>query len=152
MSEAVRYRPFPRGALFGAAGLIGIAIVSASTARVTGVGTTRMPNATPIIERQLRFEDRTDGAVVVYEGRTAQVVEVVAPGTNGFLRGVIRGIVRARKREAIGADIPFTLIRWSDGRLSLEDSSTGQRVSLEAFGMTNAAVFAHLLAAPGAAP
>ena len=36
----------------------------------------------------------------------------------------------------------------ADGRLTLVDPATSERVDLESFGPTNAAVFAQLLAAP----
>ena len=36
------------------------------------------------------------------------------------------------------------LNRWSDGRLSLDDPSTGEHVDLEVFGPTNAETFARL--------
>ena len=145
MSPSAQARSFPRGPLIGAAALVGIAMVSASVARLSGIGATHMPPATPVISRDLRFEDRPDGAVMIYAARTATVVDVLPPGSNGFVRGVLRGLARARKREHLGADIPVRLIRWSDGRLSVEDPSTGEAITLEAFGISNAAAFARLL-------
>ena len=47
-------------------------------------------------------------------------------------------------------DPPFRLARWSDGRLTLEDPTTGRRIELGAFGPTNAEVFAELMQAPTA--
>ena len=43
--------------------------------------------------------------------------------------------------------IPSELIGRADGRLTLEDPTTGRRVDLESFGPTNAGVFAQLLVA-----
>ena len=40
---------------------------------------------------------------------------------------------------------PFKLIARTDGRLTLFDPVTGQRIDLESFGPTNAAVFAPFL-------
>ncbi len=37
----------------------------------------------------------------------------------------------------MGAETPFRLTRWSDGRLSLDDPATDRHVDLEAFGPTN---------------
>jgi putative photosynthetic complex assembly protein len=70
---------------------------------------------------------------------------VVPPGTNGFLRGVLRGMARARRNEHVGEEPPFTLTRWADGQMTLADPQTGQRISLEVFGPTNARPFAQLL-------
>ena len=74
------------------------------------------------------------------------MVETVAPGTNGFLRGTMRGLARERKRQGIGAELPFRMIGRADGRLTLEDPGTGRRVDLGSFGPTNAAAFARLMA------
>jgi putative photosynthetic complex assembly protein len=143
---------FPKGALLGAAAVIGLSLILAGLGRLTGLGTTQMPAAVPVEARELRFEDRADGAVAVYEGRDGRLVDLVAPGTNGFLRGALRGLARERKRQDIGVEPPFRLTRWADGRLSLEDPATGRRIDLEAFGPTNAAAFARLLTAQGARP
>ena len=70
---------------------------------------------------------------------------MLPPGTNGFIRGVLRGLARDRKLQRIGTEPPFRLTRWVDGRLSLDDPATGRRIELGAFGPTNAAAFAGLL-------
>jgi putative photosynthetic complex assembly protein len=106
----------------------------------------------PVESRELRFEDRDDGAVAVYEAADGATVDVLAPGTNGFVRGVMRGLARERKRQEIGQQPPFRLTRWADGRLTLDDTATGRRIELAAFGPTNTGAFARLLHAGEAAP
>jgi putative photosynthetic complex assembly protein len=152
MSPSIQARSFPRGPLIGAAALVGLAMASATLARMSGIGATHLPPAAPVVSRDLRFEDRPDGAVTIYAARTATVVDVLPPRSNGFVRGVLRGLARARKREHLGADVPVRLTRWSDGRLSVEDPSTGEAITLEAFGMTNAEAFARLLNLQEATP
>ena len=83
--------------------------------------------------------------MVISEADTGRVVDVASPGTNGFLRSTMRGLARDRKRQDLGAEAPFRLTRWADGRLSLQDEATGRSIDLGAFGPTNAAVFAHLM-------
>ena len=73
--------------------------------------------------RTLHFADRNDGAVEVTDA-DRHIVAVLPPGTNGFARGVMRGLARARKLEDVGQEPPFVLTRWADGRLSLDDPST----------------------------
>ena len=97
--------------------------------------------------RDLRFDDRADGGVVITEWPAGDVVAVLPPGTNGFVRGVMRGLARDRRAREIGSEPPFRLTHWSDGRLTLDDPSTGRRIDLDAFGPTNTAVFARLMGA-----
>jgi putative photosynthetic complex assembly protein len=78
---------------------------------------------------------------------TSAPIEVVAPATNGFLRATMRGLARQRIRQDSDREIPFRLTGWADGRLTLEDPTTGRKVEMEAFGITNEEVFAHLLTA-----
>lgn len=148
MSEAAHIQPFPRGTVVAAAGLIGLTIVAAGVGRLADIGVTRMPAAAPVQSRVLHFADRTDGGVEVTDSE-GRVVEIMPGGTNGFARGALRGLARERRRSDIGAEPPFVLTRWSDGRLSLEDPTTKRLINLEAFGTTNSAVFARLLTGEG---
>jgi putative photosynthetic complex assembly protein len=103
-----------------------------------------MPEAPAAEAVAISFEDRADGAVVV---RTEDGAEraVLAPGTNGFIRGVLRGLARERRMNGKGADTPFHLVLRVDGRLALADPATGRTLDLGAFGHTNADAFARLL-------
>ncbi len=152
MQAAEAARPFPRGALVAAAALVGLALVLALTARLTGVGRMAMPEAAAVSSLELTFQDRADGGVAVVEVPTGRLVQMVEPGTGGFIRGVLRSLTRGRMLDEVGADLPFRLTYWSDGRLTLEDAGTGQRIELESFGPTNMQAFASLLAAGKGAP
>jgi putative photosynthetic complex assembly protein len=147
MTESTSTPPFPRGPLFGAGALVLFTLVLAATSHFTGIGTSTVADATPVEARDLRFEDRSDGAVAVLQAKDGRVVEILAPGTNGFVRGVLRGLARERKMEGIGTKPPFRLIRWDDGRLSLKDMATGREIELVSFGVTQVEVFAKMLEA-----
>jgi putative photosynthetic complex assembly protein len=144
MGDPFRDTTLPRGALLGAAALVGLSLIGATISRLYGVSATPAPPAAVVEMRELRFDDRADGAVVVTDARTGEV-QVMAPGTNGFMRGVLRGLAQERLRQHEGGSTPFRLTHWSDGRLSLTDPVTGRNVYLEAFGPTNAGAFAALL-------
>jgi len=148
MSDPFANRPFPRPALFGAAVLIALSIGMAAMGRLTNIGTTRMPDSAVVQQRQVQFQDQSDGGIAVYDTQAQQRIALLAPGTNGFLRGVLRGLVRERRRSDIGAQTPFVLTRWADGRLSITDPAIGRQINLEVFGPTNSGVFAQLLLAP----
>lgn len=139
-------KPFPRLALVGAAALLGFAMLAAAGSRLTDIGTTELPPAEPAASRDLHFEDLPDGSlVVVTAAAERQLVDMLAPGGGGFVRGVLRGLNRDRKLRGIGPEEPYRLTRWRDGRLSLSDSATGMRIDLEPFGPTNIEAFARML-------
>jgi putative photosynthetic complex assembly protein len=137
----------PRGALIGAAVLVGGSLLMVGLARLTGYVPAQAPASAIVETRDLRFDDRPDGAVLIYSSADDRLVYTLQPGTNGFVRGVMRGLVRERRADHIGAAQPFRLTRWADGRLSLDDPATGRHVDLEVFGPTNAGAFADILIA-----
>lgn len=147
MSELHVEKPIPRALLIGAGTLVGLSLLLVATARLTGYGPAKPPVSAVVERRDVRFEDRSDGAVLVYTSPDNQLVDTLAPGTNGFVRGVLRGLVRDRRADHVGSMPPFRLTRWADGRLSLDDPSTGRHVDLEVFGPTNAGAFAEILIA-----
>ncbi|HEY0425669.1 MAG TPA: photosynthetic complex assembly protein PuhC [Rhodopila sp.] len=139
--------PFPRGILALAGSAVALSIVAAAVGRLTGAADST-PTAAMVASRELLFRDQPNGAVVVYDASdTSAPIEVVAPATNGFLRATMRGLARQRIRQDSDREIPFRLTGWADGRLTLEDPTTGRKVEMEAFGITNEEVFAHLLTA-----
>ena len=97
------------------------------------------------ITREVRFEDQADGSIRVMDAVRNAEIERIAPASNGFLRGAVRGLVRERKRQGINAEVPFTIATVTSGRLVLFDRATGREIDLASFGSTNAAVFASLL-------
>ncbi|CAH2601018.1 Phosphonate-binding protein [Rhodovastum atsumiense] len=152
MSDPFHNRPIPRGVLIGAGLLIAFTITLAAATRLSGSTEVFAPTAAPVASRDLRFEDRPDGSIVVISAEDGSTVEVLAPGTNGFTRATLRGLARERKRDDLGAVAPFRLTRWADGRLTLEDVATGRRVDLEAFGSSNVQAFGRLLSGRSATP
>jgi putative photosynthetic complex assembly protein len=142
---------FPRWVLLCAGGLIVFSLASVALIRATGNGPGFVP-ADHTVQRPLRFEDRPDGSIVVVDANTGQTIARLQ-GEQGFVRGALRALARERRSRDLGPEVPFKLIAQSDGRLTLLDPATGQRVDLESFGPTNSGEFARLLSlnAPAAA-
>ncbi len=131
--------------MLGAAGMIAFAIF-AVTSLSGGPPAPPTLAATEIaISRDLVFVDREQGGIAVLDGDTHATITILEPGTNGFIRGVMRGLARDRGMRGIGPDAPFRLIERTDGRLTLLDPSTDRQIELGAFGQTNVASFAQLL-------
>jgi len=136
---------FPRAPLVAVALLIGLTLLAVAGVRYTGMGVVIVPDAPTVAVRALRFEDRQDGSIAVLDANGEHQIDSVAPGTNGFLRGTLRGLARERKRAGVGPEVPFQLVGHADGRMTLKDPGTGRRVDLASFGPTNAAAFARLM-------
>lgn len=145
MSPSFRANSFPIGPLVGASMLVVVALAGVAAFRASGLETTHVADSPVVSQAALHFEDQVNGSILVRSGRDGTVVDTVAPGTNGFLRGTLRGLARERHRQGIGQEQPFQLVGHADGRLTLVDPTTGRQVNLEAFGPTNAAVFVRLL-------
>ncbi len=134
---------FPRWVLWATGCLLAFTLGAVALIRITGNGPDQLA-AAAVQERLLRFEDSANGGVAVIDGETGKLLTTVT-GEQGFFRGAIRALARDRIARKIGAEQPFKLIARTDGRLTLFDPVSGQRVDLESFGPTNAAVFAQFL-------
>jgi putative photosynthetic complex assembly protein len=119
-------------------------VLSVATVRHGRVAEPKPAATSVAAERLLRFEDRPDGSVAVIDAARGIELERVQ-GEAGFLRGTLRALVRERQRRGLGPEQPFRLVAAQDGRLSLADPATGERIALDSFGPTNAAVFGRLL-------
>jgi putative photosynthetic complex assembly protein len=144
MPRAIRSDVFARGPVLAMG--IGMAVLAGLVAMPVA------PNRAPAVvadavrsERAFRAADRDDGAVVLTDAATGSEILIVAPGEDGFVRGTLRGLARERRAHDLGPQAPFRLVAWGDGRLTLDDTATGRRLDLLAFGQTQAEAFSRLL-------
>jgi putative photosynthetic complex assembly protein len=145
MSQAIQEPVVPRGGVFAAAALVLFALAAVTTVRVTGVGGVHMTLPAAVESRDLQFEDGQNGAVLVFDAGDHRLVDTLAPGSNGFIRVVMRGLARERRLGDIGAQPPFRLTRYAGGQITLTDTSTGKQIDLGAFGSSNTEAFARLM-------
>jgi putative photosynthetic complex assembly protein len=145
MGQTVQEPLIPRGGLMAGAGLALFALAAVTTARLTGFGEVHMKVPAAVESRYLRFADGKGGAVLVFDARDQKLIDELAPGSNGFIRVVLRGLARERKLGDIGQAPPFRLTRYVNGQLTLTDTSTGKRIDLDAFGSANLGAFARLM-------
>jgi putative photosynthetic complex assembly protein len=144
---------FPRGALYGAGGIIGLTLLTVFGIRagvLPGRDTApqiRVEQQVAIVKaRDFRFADRQDGALIATDAQSGDIALILEPGSNsGFIRGVMRGLMRERMLHKVARDGPVTVTQWADGALTLTDPSTGRILELGSFGHTNRASFAQLL-------
>lgn len=147
MAAHLHDQPMPTGVLLGAAALLAFTLALAASARLSRSAHPLPARPAAIAAIEVRFEDRPDGAIAMLDATTGRELSLVPPRSNGFIRGVLRGMFRGRKLESLGRDGVFRLSREADSRLSLEDAQTRRRIDLDAFGPSNSAAFAQLLAA-----
>jgi putative photosynthetic complex assembly protein len=150
--SAIDTEPFPRGALIAVSLLLGLSIVGTAAFRLAHLNAPTAPSA-PRAQlwhsEDLRFIDGHDGSVIVRDSQSGRPVAILAPGKGAFVRGVLRGLAHDREVRGIGSSPPFRLSEWEGGRLDLEDTATGRRIDLEAFGTSNREAFLELLRPQG---
>lgn len=123
--------------------LLALTLAAVAWQSQIGGGPVSQETASVQWERVLRFEDRPNGDIAVLDAASQREVARFQ-GEQGFLRGSLRALARERQRRGLGPQAPFELTGHVDGRLTLRDTATGQRIALESFGPTNSAVFAQL--------
>lgn len=161
MNIATSTRPWPRGrvAWMGAVvlALIGGAALRPHALLPGGDDTSPRPqpaaiaDAAPKMQRLLQFRDRADGGIDIVDAASGSAIDQ-AHGEQGFLRGTLRAMARERRLRGVGAAAPLQLTLDAQARLALVDPTTGTRIELDAFGPTNAAVFARWLGISGDRP
>ena len=95
--------------------------------------------------------DLPDGAVGVFQTQSNALLAKFESGEGSFVRTIFRSLVRDRRVRQVSAPPQFILRSLSDGRVIVEDPSTGSQIELDAFGHINADQFREMLRA-GAAP
>jgi putative photosynthetic complex assembly protein len=139
---------YPRLPLAAASSLVVISLLAVTWLRLSdnAIDAGTVGTAEPVVAAvDLYFEDRDDGSVAVIDAADGSVIDLLEPGTNGFIRGTLRSFTRARRAIDAGPEVPFSLQRTETGRLLLSDVVTGQSIDLRAFGSTNAAAFGRFL-------
>lgn len=145
-SSAPAPRPIiPKGVIIGAGLLMLFTIVVAAVSHRAGIYHVTTPPTTAVASRDLFFADQHDGGVLVTDAKTGKRVAMIEPTTGGFLRGIMRGLVREHRLNDLPSGTAFRLTHWADGRLSIADPANGESFDLEAFGSTNELAFAKLL-------
>ncbi len=145
-------KPAPRRLPFGipipvaVLGLPCVAIIGVAIATHLFAPAAQSPHSSRLRTTDLVLQDRPDGSIAVFQANDHHLVDVIPPTSNAFLRVLLAGLVRERRREGEGApSLPFRVTRWSDGRLTIDDIATHKLIELNAFGPDNAGAFARLL-------
>jgi putative photosynthetic complex assembly protein len=138
----------PRGAIIGAGVLISIVMAAVGAAQLDKHYN---PPPAPTIDesqiaavRDLKFIEGATGVTVVYDAQSGQQLEKLREN-DGFIRTVLASMAFDRSRQKIEEVPVYRLVRWKDGRVSLQDMTVGRKINLGAFGGPNKAVFERFL-------
>lgn len=96
--------------------------------------------------RSIRFSDTVDGAVVVTDAATGQELGRFGQGEGGFVRATARAMASGRQSQGLGPAVPFELITWDNGAMTLRDTQTDRTVELHAFGSKTHEIYQDMMA------
>ena len=103
------------------------------------------PEGEIVIRREVILSGDMAGSATVRDLDGAVLADLT-PEEGGFISGVWRVIQRERTKHRVALDGPVILIRRDNGRVEIQDPSTGWSADLMGFGADNARAFARLLA------
>jgi putative photosynthetic complex assembly protein len=139
----------PKAFLRAAVAMAVFTLVVATLAARFGIGKAADTYGTPVAQRALHFTDAPDGGILVTDAATGTLAVAMPSGTNGFIRGALRALAAGRRRAGYSPSAPFLLTAWDDGRLTIEDPTTGERIAVSSFGPTQVKSFLALLDTAG---
>jgi putative photosynthetic complex assembly protein len=141
-----RGQQFPKGALYAAGALILLTFILVLGSRIAGLRMDWVPDADITASRDVRFGTGADGAIVITDARSGDILGRYAQETNAFVRSVANGLlIERRLADPAAADAPYRITRWSDGRVTVTDPISGRFVELGAFGQSQVQTFSRLL-------
>ncbi|MEE4289377.1 MAG: photosynthetic complex assembly protein PuhC [Erythrobacter sp.] len=96
-------------------------------------------------QRAIRFHDGADGTVWVADAATGEELARFGQNEGGFVRATARAMVHNRRQYKLGPEVPFDLIAWDNGSMTLRDSQTGRAVELASFGSRTHELYKEIL-------
>lgn len=139
----------PRGALVGAAILIGLTMSAITTARHYDVARLTVETAQTQDRRVLIFEPLPDGEMMVLSERREPIAHLVIEGDT-FAMAAVRALAMQRDDREVAKEFRLLVQRDQAGHVELADPETGRTVKLQGFGQASARAFARYLdATPG---
>lgn len=137
----------PKGLLRGMLALVVISLVLTSYAVLTDRPLEGVPAPAAIVSQR----------AVILDGHDAQAVTVFSPDGSvlldlphgGFVTVIQNAVATMRKRHGVDPLLPVNLVKYENGRFTVEDPETGWSAELYAFGGENRAAFERLYETKG---
>jgi putative photosynthetic complex assembly protein len=146
---ATHQQIIPHKAFVGVALALASTVVLMTATKHFGVSTPDAAQSTsPDATLTLRVDDAPQGSVIVRNAETGGTIKEFKRAEGSFLRAALRALVNDRRHKGATLQGDFLLERHSGGQLYLIDGVTGKKLSLNAYGPDNAAVFAAFMSNP----
>ncbi len=134
----------PKALLRGMLVLVLATLALVSFAVLTGRDHVGVPKEAAIInERQIILQGHSAQAVTVLNVDGSVMLDLPH---GGFVTVIQSGLATERRKHGIDPLLPVRLVKYENGRLTIEDDETGWSAELYAFGADNEAAFERLLA------
>ena len=139
----------PRGALVGAAIMLGFTVTAITTSQHYDVGRLTVQTAKADERRTLIFEPLPNGEMMVLSDQREPVAHLVIEGDT-FAMAAVRALAMQRNDREVAKEFRLLVQRDDNGHVELADPDTGRTVKLQGFGQASAGAFARYLDAAGA--
>lgn len=128
-------------------GLVLFTLAVVAYGQLTGVGTLKTGANQIHNVGTVWIERANDGTIVVIDNATKDLLASYPPTGEQFIAGALRSLNRMRGAPADAADRTYHVLRIGAVSVMLEDTETGDRISLNAFNRAAADALANTVAA-----
>ena len=140
-------RPIPPAIIVGGGLVMAVSLLAVSSARM-GVAPRQAHPASAVAAAYDFRVSAPDAAgfETVLSARDGRAVAPLSDKGDDFLPSLVDKLRQERALKGLHGDASFRLVRFADGRVSLQDPVTGRELNLESFGSVNEANAARLIA------
>lgn len=133
--------------LMAAAMLIVMTLLAVTFANVTGHGVLHTGANQIVVTGHVQVARDDDGTIHVLDAATKEVVASYPRSREQFLAGALRSLARMRGPAVEESSRTLAVLRIGSGSVFLEDTKTGDRISLNAFNRAQSLALAEQVAA-----
>jgi putative photosynthetic complex assembly protein len=147
VDEAKAYDPhhIPRPLVMMAAGAALLTVLVVAFAQWTGSGDLRANAGLPEFSQEIQFLPLEGDRIAVQNVADGSLITTVEAGTDGLLRGALRGLGMSRNHSDLDLAAPYQLQRFAEDGVYLSDALTGRSIRLDSFGPLETGATADLL-------
>jgi putative photosynthetic complex assembly protein len=110
-----------------------------------GIGDLRANAGLPEFSQEIQFLPLEGDRIAVQNVADGSLITTVEAGTDGLLRGALRGLGMSRNHSDFDLAAPYQLQRFAEDGVYLSDALTGRSIRLDSFGPLETGATADLL-------